>query len=311
MGPLVNVDVPQFRADGFVNAPYSRHSNSDMHFYSCSGYDVPFRDYYGLHFHDYVSHPRTIETRVDHQPESFGMSDLRPMHETSGSMGNVEQSLSDSVFLPETGLMREPIEIRQQDVTVNQTCTDCSSDLLASCPTVNITALGNSLKCIVDSGAEASMIPYSVYTSFSKPPELWQMRQRIELKGANDQLIPIMGFVCVPVTIHDHYIENACFIVKSRTKQKAEDIILGNNILQKLPDSCPLNVFIQVNNSCPVNGLMNRAIVEPPLPSIWEAVVTKTTTLKSWKVYKVPYASIAGPDLSLASSCISWDGRPL
>jgi hypothetical protein len=52
------------------------------------------------------------------------MSDLNPMHETFGSMGDVEQ-LSDSDLLPETGdlTMSEPIEIKQQDVTVNQTCT--------------------------------------------------------------------------------------------------------------------------------------------------------------------------------------------
>lgn len=182
------------------------------------------------------------------------------------------------------------------------------SDLLAPCPTIQVEAFGSVHDAIVDSGAESSIIPYSVYSRFP-PLELYSIQ--IQLKGANDQCIPVMGFVCIPVTIHDHVVEKACFFVKSEEKDvlTQDTILLGNNILRKLPETCPLYELTQVNNTCPAR-VSQMSSPASQLTGLWEVRVSKPVTLKSGKVHKVPCV-LDGADLQLAQAFIYWEGKPL
>lgn len=188
------------------------------------------------------------------------------------------------------------------------------SDLLAPCPTVSMKTFGRTYHAIIDSGAESSMLPHSVYLEFPASVELFPIQNQLELRGANNQIIPLVGFVCIPITIHDHVVQNACFFVKSpetETSSSPRTTLIGNNVLRKLPDSCPLFALTQVNETCsPRTVQMSSQTGYIPGPGLWEVKVSKPVLLKSGKVHKIP-CMLDGSDIKLAQLFIYWEGKPL
>ena len=75
--------------------------------------------------------------------------------------------------------------------------------LIASCPTAEIVVGGVTTNCILDSGAETSLITSTFYREHlaNKVGGLRPVGKFIRLMGANDLDIPVRGYLEIPVTI--------------------------------------------------------------------------------------------------------------
>jgi hypothetical protein len=196
-------------------------------------------------------------------------------------------------------------------------CRDYLSELLAPCPAVSLSVSGRSLKCIVDTGAEASVIPFDVYDSELSSVPLYPIHNAIALKGANDLPIPIAGFVCLPsVMCHGHAITNACFLVRQPSASKSSPVILlGNNIIRKMPESCLLRALTITRDTdeCRVNTAMSCPNTSQPEPrhQKWDIVTKGSMLLRPGRVHRVPCKLLGSSGNGGELPFIHWEGKAL
>ena len=113
--------------------------------------------------------------------------------------------------------------------------------LIASCPTAEIVLGDVTTQCILDSGAETSLITSSFYKEHlaNRVGSLRPVGKFIRLMGANDLDIPIKGYLEIPITIFGLTI-SACFLVRddsseaSNERRRIYPVLLGCNVLRTL-----------------------------------------------------------------------------
>ena len=112
------------------------------------------------------------------------------------------------------------------------------SDIVVESPTVHNDIAGGTMGAVIDTGAETSLIPYSVYSAqLFRQVELLPTADFMKLCGANGLEIPVVSYFRVPITVMGHTVD-ACFMVHkddSPLDRKASyPILLGCNILHKI-----------------------------------------------------------------------------
>lgn len=125
------------------------------------------------------------------------------------------------------------------------------SKLLGRCPTVSITINGVRTKCLLDTGAETSLISEEFYSDHMARlrNDLMPVGKLIKLMGANGLEIPVHGYIEAFLELLGQKFK-ASFLVSKRIEQSRDNrndncpVILGCNILRKLesliPDSMKL-----------------------------------------------------------------------
>ena len=108
-------------------------------------------------------------------------------------------------------------------------------------PTTKLNIAGVELGCVLDTGAETSLIPASVYHEVlqGKIGELGEVGTFISVVGASGVDIPIQGCVEAPLSFGTDSIKAAFLIVDDRqsdrrTRQQEFPVILGCNVLRAL-----------------------------------------------------------------------------
>ena len=136
------------------------------------------------------------------------------------------------------------VEMNANEVLgIDRSCTEkqLREKLISSSPTAEIVMGGVTTKCILDSGAETSLITWSFYEKHlvNKVGSLRPVGKFIRLTGANDLDIPIKGYLEIPITIFGLTI-TSCFLVRddssgpSPERRKVYPVLLGCNILRTL-----------------------------------------------------------------------------
>ena len=113
--------------------------------------------------------------------------------------------------------------------------------LLAKSPTVRLKIAGVELGCVLDTGAETSLIPASVYHKelIDRMGEMGEVGRLISVVGANGVHIPIQGCVEAPITVGMATIDAAFLIVDDHQtdrqgRQQEFPVLLGCNVLRAL-----------------------------------------------------------------------------
>ena len=111
--------------------------------------------------------------------------------------------------------------------------------LTENSPVTTVKICGIPLGCILDTGAETSLIPASFYEKHLKEKVgLARLEPSIHVFGANGQEVSVLGYCIAPVVFGTIKLES-CFLVKSDTVESIDRQIeypgiLGCNILRKL-----------------------------------------------------------------------------
>ena len=122
------------------------------------------------------------------------------------------------------------------------TGTDVRDKLISHSPTAVIKIAGVEVPCILDTGAETSLIPYSFYQKYlaNRVAPLGDASAFINLVGANDLSIPIVGYFETNVTVYGQTLRGS-FLVKQDNNTTPRDgrrvshpVILGCNVLRNI-----------------------------------------------------------------------------
>lgn len=118
--------------------------------------------------------------------------------------------------------------------------TELLGRLVAPCPCSEVQIAGSEIGCILDSGAQASIIPASVYDRFLKD-KLGEPQQAdglfLHVQGVGDIEVLIEGFIEVPISILGQKLQGSFLVVADRARpvDDAEyPILVGCNILDRL-----------------------------------------------------------------------------
>ncbi|XP_030835050.1 uncharacterized protein LOC115921593 [Strongylocentrotus purpuratus] len=118
--------------------------------------------------------------------------------------------------------------------------TELLGRLVAPCPCSEVQIAGLEIGCILDSGAQASIIPASVYDRFLKD-KLGEPQQAdglfLHVQGVGDIEVLIEGFIEVPISILGQKLQGSFLVVADRARpvDDAEyPILVGCNILDRL-----------------------------------------------------------------------------
>ena len=129
------------------------------------------------------------------------------------------------------------------------TKTPLSERLLAKSPTCSISIGGMDVGCVVDTGAEASIIPASFYHEELKS-KLGELQDTnglfLNVIGVGGIEIPIQGYVEVPIVVKGRQIMGSFLVVADQacaTQNSSSPILLGCNILKQLTDVSILGDF--------------------------------------------------------------------
>ena len=159
-------------------------------------------------------------------------------------MGEVVEG-TDLPKLNPTGLTNEGcVEINVNGVLgIDHSGTEkqLREKLISSSPTAEIVMGGVTTRCVLDSGAETSLVTSSFYEEHlvNEVGSLRPVGRFIRLMGANDLDIPIKGYLEIPITIFGSTF-TACFMVRdsssvgSTERRKQYPVLLGCNILRTL-----------------------------------------------------------------------------
>lgn len=120
--------------------------------------------------------------------------------------------------------------------------TEIRQKLLAKCPTAPILINGVRVDCVLDTGAEASLISWQCYHEHlqSRAQQLEPVGQLIRLVGANNLEIPVLGYLEAHLEIGGHKFKASLLVAKQTTsstqdgKREKYPIILGCNILRRI-----------------------------------------------------------------------------
>ena len=135
-------------------------------------------------------------------------------------------NVEDSPQLSTDGIMTE--EVRHK--------------VIASSPTGTITVCGEPVSCILDTGAETSLMSSSLYHSklAHKAGALGDIGKFVRLVGANNLDIPVVGYIEAPVCALGQTLSGVFVITKDDApcvmygRREQYPILLGCNILRPL-----------------------------------------------------------------------------
>ena len=113
------------------------------------------------------------------------------------------------------------------------------ADLVARSPTATVEIAGEEARCILDTGAEASLMPQKYYETHlrSKVGPLTEIRGGIQVSGVSGKDVPILGCVRVQVRACRHSADVGFLVVREGSlieRQEDYPIILGCNALRVL-----------------------------------------------------------------------------
>lgn len=176
---------------------------------------------------------------IDTQPQSISTTIKTPSH----------------IVIEEIGDSRP--EVRIPTTVVNTMCqtsdnTDEYNDwvrLVADCPQVTFEICGKPVPCLLDTGAQASLVYWSYYTKvFGKTVEdLHDAQNFIRVAGANDREIPVIGYDFLPVNVNGTVVEVGFLIRRDDCEIGKGLVIIGCNALRRFPkdctDNCPELLF--------------------------------------------------------------------
>ena len=113
------------------------------------------------------------------------------------------------------------------------------SKLIGTCPTAEINIAGFNVSCVLDTGAETSLITESFYREcLEGKTGIETLDSFINIVGANDLQIPIVGIVEVPLFVAGQKV-CASLLVKrdsglESTRRLQYPVLLGCNVLRKI-----------------------------------------------------------------------------
>ena len=165
------------------------------------------------------------------EEEELVVPTVQPSASTSYSQINSteirEQVGNNSESIITTDEKLQPSDIRQK--------------LLAKCPTASILIDGVQCDCVLDTGAEASLISWSFYHEQleSRSQQLEPVGQFIRLVGANNLEIPVLGYLETSLEALGQKMQASFLVAKDttsmmRSRRGKAPIILGCNVLRKL-----------------------------------------------------------------------------
>ena len=111
--------------------------------------------------------------------------------------------------------------------------------LVAESPTATIMIAGEEANCILDTGAEASLMPQRYYEThlLNKIGPLEEAKEGIRVSGVSGKNIPILGFLRARVEARNHSADVGFLVVREGILTKRQEeypIILGCNALRVL-----------------------------------------------------------------------------
>ena len=196
--------------------------------------------------------------------------------------------------------------------------------LVARSPTADIEIGGVPVRCVLDTGAETSLIPASFYhehlTGMVKG--LQSVGTFIKIVGVNDLDVLIEGYLDVPISIFGQTIM-ASFFVKSdsagiSTGRRVESpVILGCNILRAIAEKSMEPVgpskedwhlalrWIRFESELEPNGRDSQTTQSVPATDIQERAITAETT----EVVTIPHGEVTVLRCRLSVSDVSLEGR--
>ncbi|KAJ8030630.1 hypothetical protein HOLleu_27098 [Holothuria leucospilota] len=126
--------------------------------------------------------------------------------------------------------------------------------LIARSPTATLEIGGTSVGCILDTGAETSLIPSSLYRSMPTgilgDPK--QLGCHLKVRGANGLDIPFEGYVELPIKAMGHEFMGSFLIQPDASCQSSKreefPVLLGCNILRKLRGVVPSPLNLDKDN---------------------------------------------------------------
>ena len=116
--------------------------------------------------------------------------------------------------------------------------------LVRESPKAKVCLAGVSVECILDTGAETSLISSSFYYNnlADKLSNLKPVKSCVQVEGANGLQIPIVGYVEIPLSVQNHSFDAHFLIIDDSAQGKAiidrkrSPVLLGCNVLYNLKD---------------------------------------------------------------------------
>ena len=107
--------------------------------------------------------------------------------------------------------------------------------LMGKCPTAEVLIAGHSVSCILDNGAETSLISYEFFRDHLQKIDKFDLViQSIHVVGA----IPAIGVVDVPIIVGRHTVDGSLLVrdqcVCSHSRRTICPVIMGCNILREI-----------------------------------------------------------------------------
>ncbi len=217
-------------------------------------------------------------------------------------------------------------------VVVDQVLTkgELFEKLVARSPTADIEIGGVPVSCVLDTGAETSLIPASFYhehlTGMVKG--LQSVGTFIKIVGVNDLDVVIEGYLDVPISIFGQTIMASFFVksdsASSSTGRRAKSpVILGCNILRAIAEKSIKPVgpseedwhlalrWIRFESGLEPTGcdsLTSRQTTQRvPATDVQERVITAETT----EVVTIPHGELIVVRCRLSVNDLSLEGRPM
>ena len=183
---------------------------------------------------------------------------------------SITQPPSPTMASPQPGAKRGTMDTR------HQVPSEFAKRFVAPCPKGTVHIAGLDIGCIFDSGAEASIIPASVYHRCLKE-RLGGPQQEpgvfLNVVGVGEIEVPIEGFVEVPIKVRGQSLQGGFLVVVDRECSGTASeypILLGCNILQNL-DGYDIEFGFRSkapttmeSNGCPSPVRTGRLEVFPP-----------------------------------------------
>ena len=126
-------------------------------------------------------------------------------------------------------------DVRTLDTSTNGT----QPNLTAESPTARVKIAGVDTGCILDTGAEASLIPQSYFEEYLQPVlgPVGGDGGAIKVTGVSGTVIPVMGFLQAPVTVQGKTVDIGFLIVGNQAlsqRRTAHPVLLGCNALRAI-----------------------------------------------------------------------------
>ena len=170
-----------------------------------------------------------------------------PKQVASGTSGRSSEAISQpkhvSISPPAADIEPSTLEAV---LTSDRVTSENMERLMGECPTAMVSIAGVPVECILDTGAETSLISDKFYFEQleSKTGGMDAEGRFVTVVGANDLSIPIVGVLDVPLEVCGRSVQ-ACLLVKqenrvcSSGRRKKYPILLGCNVLRKVTEVIP------------------------------------------------------------------------